>query len=47
MYALFKGGRQRIISAWRYPGISPRGQEIPIPDEIRGEVEKEIKKLKK
>ena len=34
MYALFKGGRQRIISAWRYPGISPKGKEIPIPDKI-------------
>lgn len=24
----------RIISAWRYPGISPVGQPIPIPDEV-------------
>ena len=24
-----------IISAWRYPGVSPKGKEIPIPEEIR------------
>lgn len=23
-----------IISAWRYPGVSPVGKKIPIPDEI-------------
>jgi len=28
----------KIISAWRYPGISPKGQEIPIPDDIRREL---------
>ncbi|TSC90818.1 MAG: Uncharacterized protein CEN90_777 [Parcubacteria group bacterium Licking1014_17] len=31
--------KKRIISAWRYPGISPEGKEIPIPDEIRQELE--------
>ena len=46
MYALLKNGKSVIISAWRYPGISPKGHEIPIPEEIRGEVEREIKKLK-
>ncbi len=29
----------RIISAWRYPGISPAGKKIPIPDEILQELE--------
>jgi hypothetical protein len=29
----------RIISAWRYPGISPVGKKIPIPDEILQELE--------
>ena len=24
----------RIISAWRYPGVSPVGKPIPIPDDI-------------
>lgn len=29
----------RIISAWRYPGISPVGKKIPIPEEILQELE--------
>lgn len=28
-----------IISAWRYPGISPKGKEIPIPEDILEELE--------
>lgn len=32
----------RIISAWRYPGVSPTGKKIPIPDDIREELEKMI-----
>jgi hypothetical protein len=32
----------RIISAWRYPGVSPTGKKIPIPDDIRQELEKMI-----
>ena len=31
--------KMRIISAWRYPGISPVGKKIPIPDEILQELE--------
>ncbi len=31
--------RKRIISAWRYPGESPIGKPIPIPDEILQELE--------
>ncbi|MBI2670040.1 MAG: hypothetical protein HYX20_02780 [Candidatus Yanofskybacteria bacterium] len=26
--------KMRIISAWRYPGVSPVGKKIPIPEEI-------------
>ncbi|MEI7424615.1 MAG: hypothetical protein WCK10_00645 [Candidatus Staskawiczbacteria bacterium] len=29
---------RRIISAWRYPGISKPGEPIPIPDDIRREL---------
>jgi hypothetical protein len=29
---------RRIISAWRYPGISKPGEEIPVPEEIRREL---------
>lgn len=42
-----KRGRKIIISCWRYPGVSPRGREIPIPEEIREEIEIEIKKIQK
>ncbi|MFH1769301.1 MAG: hypothetical protein ABH833_01390 [Parcubacteria group bacterium] len=34
--------KRRIISAWRYPGISPMGKKIPIPDEILQELESVI-----
>src|SRR3989338_2270470 len=30
-----------IISAWRYPGISPVGKKIPIPDDILDELRKD------
>lgn len=29
---------RKIISAWRYPGISKPGDSIPIPDDIRQEL---------
>lgn len=29
----------KVISAWRYPGVSPVGKKIPIPDEILQELE--------
>lgn len=32
----------RIISAWRYPGISPKRTQIPIPDEMLMEIEKAL-----
>lgn len=31
---------RKIISAWRYPGISKPGEAIPIPEDIRLELEK-------
>ncbi len=30
-----------VISAWRYPGVSPKGNEIPIPDDILEDLSKE------
>jgi hypothetical protein len=35
------GKKIRIISAWRYPGISPKGKEIPIPQDILEELNSE------
>lgn len=32
----------RIISTWRYPGVSQAGKKIPIPDEILQELENVI-----
>lgn len=29
---------RKIISAWRYPGISKPGEEIPIPEDIKQEI---------
>jgi len=29
---------RKIISAWRYPGISKPGEAIPIPEDIRQEL---------
>ena len=31
-------GRKIIISAWRYPGVSPVGKQIPIPTDILEEL---------
>ncbi len=33
--------RKIIISAWRYPGVSPIGKTIPIPADILEELKKE------
>ena len=35
--------RIKVISAWRYPGISPKGKAIPIPDDILEELNREFK----
>jgi hypothetical protein len=29
---------RKIISAWRYPGISKPGENIPIPEDIKNEL---------
>ena len=33
-----EGDVRKIISAWRYPGVSKRGEAIPIPEDIRQEL---------
>ena len=35
------GSKKIMISAWRYPGKSKPGKEIPIPIDILNEIEKE------
>lgn len=40
MYQKAKNKKIKIISAWRYPGTSPKGKEIPIPADIRKELQK-------
>ena len=39
MYKQIDDTKKKIISAWRYPGISPVGKKIPIPDDILAEIE--------
>ena len=29
---------RKVISAWRYPGVSKPGEEIPIPEDIKNEL---------
>lgn len=38
-----KGCLRKIITAWRYPGVSPIREEIPIPEDIKRELEHEYK----
>lgn len=40
MYQLV-GKKKKMISAWRYPGVSPKGKKIEIPDDIIEELRKE------
>lgn len=40
MYAV-KGQKKIIITAWRYPGISPVRGQIPIPADILEELKKD------
>ncbi len=39
---MLQPSKVKIISAWRYPGISPIGKKIPIPDDILQEIEGEL-----
>ena len=32
------GQARKIISAWRYPGISKPGEAIPIPEDIKNDI---------
>ena len=42
MYQILKKPRGiKIISAWRYPTISPKGKSIPIPDDVLQDLVKE------
>lgn len=36
------GQKKKMISAWRYPGISPKGEPIPIPEDIIKELRKDM-----
>lgn len=36
----FHASRKRIITAWRYPGVSKPRAPIPVPEEIMAELEK-------
>ncbi len=47
MYQETNKNKKRMISAWRYPGISPTGEQIPIPEDILEELKKEILTEKK
>jgi len=40
-----KQGEQirKIISAWRYPGVTKPGDEIPVPEDIRQDLIKMLK----
>jgi hypothetical protein len=41
MYKDSKSGgvsQRKIVSAWRYPGVSKAGEEIPLPEDIRREL---------
>lgn len=40
MYVVYKKPRKiKIISTWRYPGITPKGQRPIIPDDILRELD--------
>jgi hypothetical protein len=35
MYEDVGSGKKKIITAWRFPGISQKGEIIPMPDDIK------------
>jgi hypothetical protein len=37
----FQVGKKVVITAWRYPGVSPVRERVPIPSEIMAELESE------
>lgn len=40
IWAMYKedSGKKKIIVAWRYPGISPRGEDLPVPEDMAEEL---------
>lgn len=42
MYQLLKNGALRMISAWRYPGVSKPKDPVPVPPDILEELEKSL-----
>ena len=42
MWVMYKKDRYKkvIISAWRYPGVSPVGKKITIPNDVMEELQK-------
>lgn len=40
IWIMYKDNKEerKIISAWRYPGISKPGEEIPIPKDIKNDL---------
>lgn len=43
MYQTVGDRKKRIISAWRYPGISPLGKKLQIPDDVMMDLETAMK----
>ena len=41
MYLQKPNGKKLVITAWRYPGVSPVRDEIPIPADILEELKRE------
>lgn len=41
MYLQKQSGKKLVITAWRYPGVSPIRDEIPIPADILEELKRE------
>ena len=39
--SLFASAQKIIITAWRYPGVSPVRERVPIPSDILAELERE------
>ena len=35
---IIQSSKKKIITAWRYPGVSPIGKQIPIPEDILSEI---------
>ena len=42
----WKGEKKRIISAWRYPGVTEPGKKLQIPEDILIDLEKYVRVTK-